>query len=157
MVRAAGVRSGPGATRRDVHRLVPHGDRREPAGRIQPGRRPLVPHGDDLVHLLRGDVLCGLLRRALLCAHALGALIGGEGVKIFNKIFLWQNYDAGWPTNGPAKLGPRADGSFEVIPAFGVPGVNTLILLTSGITVTIAHDALKSGRRGVLKVFLALT
>src|SRR5258706_11647271 len=47
--------------------------------------------------------------------------IGGEGVKIFNKIFLWQNYDAGWPTNGPARLGPRADGTFEVIPALGVP------------------------------------
>src|SRR5258706_6250685 len=83
--------------------------------------------------------------------------IGGEGVKIFNKIFLWQNYDAGWPTNGPARLGPRADGTFEVIPAFGVPALNTLILLTSGGTVTIAHHALKSGKRLRLKVFLALT
>src|ERR1700745_1351643 len=45
--------------------------------------------------------------------------IGGEGVKIFNKLFLYQGYDAGWPTNGPARLGPRADGTFEVIPAFG--------------------------------------
>ena len=51
--------------------------------------------------------------------------IGGEGVKIFNKLFLWKNYDAGWPTNGPARLGPRADGTFEVIPAFGVPALNT--------------------------------
>jgi cytochrome c oxidase subunit III len=83
--------------------------------------------------------------------------IGGEGVKVFNKIFLWQHYDAGWPTNGPAKLGPRADGSFEVIPAFGVPALNTAILLTSGVTITIAHHALKAGNRGVLKIFLALT
>jgi cytochrome c oxidase subunit 3 len=83
--------------------------------------------------------------------------IGGEGVKIFNKIYLWKNFDAGWPTNGPAKLGPRADGSFEVIPAFGVPALNTLILLTSGVTVTIAHHALKEGKRGVLKLFLFLT
>ena len=83
--------------------------------------------------------------------------IGGEGVKIFNKIFLWQHYDAGWPTNGPAQLGPRADGTFEVIPAFGVPALNTAILLTSGVTVTIAHHALRAGNRGVLKVFLALT
>src|ERR1043165_8344002 len=59
--------------------------------------------------------------------------IGGEGVKIFNKIFLWQHYDAGWPTNGPAHLGPRADGTFETIPAFGVPALNTAILLTSGV------------------------
>jgi cytochrome c oxidase subunit 3 len=83
--------------------------------------------------------------------------IGGEGVKVFNKIFLWQNYDSGWPTNGPAHLSPRADGSFETIPAFSVPAVNTLILLTSGVTITIAHHALRAGKRNVLKVFLALT
>jgi cytochrome c oxidase subunit 3 len=83
--------------------------------------------------------------------------VGGEGVKIFNKIFLWKDYTSGWPTNGPAHLGPRADGSFEVIPAFSVPAVNTLILLTSGVTITIAHHALRVGNRNILKVFLALT
>ena len=83
--------------------------------------------------------------------------IGGEGVKIFNKIFLWKDYTAGWPTNGPSHLSPRADGSFEVVPAFGVPAINTLILLTSGVTITIAHHALRVGNRNILKVFLALT
>ncbi len=83
--------------------------------------------------------------------------VGGEGVKIFNKIFLWKDYTSGWPTNGPAHLGPRADGSFEVIPAFSVPAVNTLILLSSGVTITIAHHALRVGNRNILKVFLAAT
>jgi cytochrome c oxidase subunit 3 len=83
--------------------------------------------------------------------------IGGEGVKVFNKIYIWKDYLSGWPTNGPAKLGPREDGSFEVIPAFGVPALNTAILLTSGVTVTIAHHALKMNQRGVLKIFLAAT
>ena len=83
--------------------------------------------------------------------------IGGEGVKVFNKIFLWKDYTSGWPTNGPAHLGPRADGSFEVIPAFSVPALNTLILLTSGVTITIAHHALRVGNRNILKVFLAAT
>ena len=83
--------------------------------------------------------------------------IGGEGVKIFNKIFLWPEYNAGWPTNGPQQLSPRADGSFEIIPAFGLPALNTLILLTSGVTITIAHHALKDGKRGLLNIFLALT
>jgi cytochrome c oxidase subunit 3 len=83
--------------------------------------------------------------------------IGGEGVKVFNKIYLWKDYLSGWPTNGPAKVGPREDGSFEVIPAFSVPALNTAILLLSGVTVTIAHHALKEGKRGMLKIFLAAT
>ncbi len=83
--------------------------------------------------------------------------IGGEGVKVFNKIFLWPEFNAGWPSNGPAQLSPRENGSFEVIPAFGLPAINTLILLTSGVTITIAHHALKAGNRAMLNVFLAAT
>ena len=83
--------------------------------------------------------------------------IGGEGVKIFNKIFLWPEFNAGWPSNGPSQLSPRADGTFEVIPAFGLPAINTLILLTSGVTITIAHHALKEANRARLNIFLAAT
>jgi len=78
--------------------------------------------------------------------------IGGEGVKIFNKLLLFQDYTATWPTNGPAALGPRDDGSFETIPAFGLPAINTAILLLSGVTITIAHHALKEGNRKILNI-----
>jgi cytochrome c oxidase subunit 3 len=83
--------------------------------------------------------------------------IGGDGVKIFNKLLLWQNYSAAWPTNGPAHLGGHSDGSFETIHAFSLPAVNTAILLTSGVTITIAHHALREGNRKILGIFLALT
>jgi cytochrome c oxidase subunit 3 len=79
--------------------------------------------------------------------------LGGEGVKVFTKFLLWNDYEAGWPTNGPAEVG----GDFEVIPAFGLPAINTAILLTSGVTITIAHHALKVGNRTILNVFLAAT
>jgi cytochrome c oxidase subunit 3 len=79
--------------------------------------------------------------------------LGGEGSKFLTNLFLWEGYENQWPTNGPLNVG----GAFETIPAFGVPAVNTAILLTSGVTITIAHHALKAGNRGILKVFLALT
>jgi cytochrome c oxidase subunit 3 len=79
--------------------------------------------------------------------------LGGEGVKFFTKYLLWQDYEAAWPSNGPANVG----GQFETIPAFGLPAINTAILLLSGVTVTIAHHAIKAGNRTMLNVFLAAT
>jgi cytochrome c oxidase subunit III len=79
--------------------------------------------------------------------------LGGEGVRVFTNYLLWDNFEAAWPTNGPGQVG----GDFEIIPAFGLPAINTAILLTSGVTITIAHHALKAGKRGMLNVFLALT
>ena len=82
--------------------------------------------------------------------------LGGEGAKAVTSL-LWPSFEAGWPSNGPGELSPREDGSYEIIPAFGLPAINTALLLTSGLTLTIAHHALKSGHRGILKLFLALT
>ena len=79
--------------------------------------------------------------------------LGGEGSRALTQIFLWPDFEASWPTNGPKAVG----GAFETIPAFGLPAINTALLLTSGVTITIAHHALRAGNRGVLKVFLGLT
>ena len=79
--------------------------------------------------------------------------LGGEGTKLLTKVVRGDSYEAAWPTNGPGNVG----GEFETIPAFGLPAINTAILLISGITVTIAHHALRAGNRTVLKIFLAAT
>ncbi|MBT8445491.1 MAG: cytochrome c oxidase subunit 3, partial [Gammaproteobacteria bacterium] len=79
--------------------------------------------------------------------------LGGEGNNFFTNLFLWDGFENAWPTNGPAAVG----GAFETIPAFGLPAINTAILLTSGVTITIAHHALKDGNRKILNIFLALT
>ncbi|MBV6417696.1 MAG: Cytochrome c oxidase subunit 3 [Steroidobacteraceae bacterium] len=95
---------------------------------------------------------------ALFYARSLAVpWLGGEGVKVFNKVLLWPNFDPAWPTNGPARIGGHEDGSFQIIPAFGLPALNTAILLTSGVTITIAHHALQAGKRTRLKIFLAAT
>ncbi|HRQ65219.1 MAG TPA: cytochrome c oxidase subunit 3 [Xanthomonadaceae bacterium] len=79
--------------------------------------------------------------------------LGGEGDGVSTQQFLWSAYDAVWPTNGPGDIG----GAFETIPAWGIPLLNTLILLTSGVTITIAHHALRAGERGKLLFWLAAT
>jgi cytochrome c oxidase subunit 3 len=83
--------------------------------------------------------------------------LSGHGVKILNNILLWKDYGGSWPTNGPSHLGPNADGTFETVSPLGLPAINTAILLSSSVTVTIAHHALIAGHRGRLKLFLALT
>jgi cytochrome c oxidase subunit 3 len=81
------------------------------------------------------------------------AWLGGEGTGALTNEMLWQGYKAVWPTAGPAELG----GTFQTIPAFGIPFLNTLILLASGGTVTMAHHALKKDQRRNLVIWLAAT
>jgi cytochrome c oxidase subunit 3 len=91
---------------------------------------------------------------ALLYARQLSVpWLGGVGTKPSTNLELWKGFEAVWPTNGPGGVG----GKFETIPWSGVPLINTLILLTSGVTVTIAHHALKAGSRRLLNIFLAAT
>jgi len=79
--------------------------------------------------------------------------LGGEGNNFLTNQFLWDGYEKTWPSNGPGNIG----GTFEPMAAMGIPAINTAILLTSGVTLTIAHHALKEGKRAILNIFLALT
>ena len=80
--------------------------------------------------------------------------LGGQGVKALTNYLLWPHYSATWPTNGPGHVGGT---KFDVMSPYGIAAINTLILLTSSVTVTIAHHALRAGNRTRLKIFLALT
>jgi len=65
---------------------------------------------------------------------------------------FWSSYDGTWPTAGPG-----VHEEFTEMGAWGLPAFNTLLLLTSGVTVTIAHWRLKENRRDGLKLWLLAT
>ena len=79
--------------------------------------------------------------------------LSGEGDGALTNQYLWQGFVAGWPTGGPASLG----GAFETIPAWGLPLLNTMLLLSSGVTITMAHHALKANARKPLLWWLGAT
>ncbi|MFO1264705.1 MAG: cytochrome c oxidase subunit 3 [Rhodoferax sp.] len=63
----------------------------------------------------------------------------------------YAGFTSAWPSAGP--LGE----AFTPMGAWGIPAVNTLLLLTSGVTLTIAHWGLMAGKRGQLVWGLAAT
>ena len=79
--------------------------------------------------------------------------LGGDGAKVSTNLFLWPQFETVWPSNGPTNAG----GDFTLMKASGIPALNTLILLTSGLTVTWAHHGLKEHNRKQLIIGLALT
>ncbi|MGA0844738.1 MAG: cytochrome c oxidase subunit 3 [Pseudomonadales bacterium] len=89
--------------------------------------------------------------------------LGGEGAKGLTGQYLWPEFDSSWPvmTNpDPTKF----DGPNESMAAPGVtswtsylPFWNTVILLTSSVTVHFAHTAIKNQNRAGLISWLGLT
>ncbi|HRE14182.1 MAG TPA: cytochrome c oxidase subunit 3 [Usitatibacteraceae bacterium] len=65
---------------------------------------------------------------------------------------LWPDYKSTWPSAGPY-MPPQ----FSAMGAWGIPALNTFLLLSSGITVTWAHWALKAGNRQQLILGLLAT
>jgi cytochrome c oxidase subunit 3 len=65
---------------------------------------------------------------------------------------LWPNYISEWQG-----VGPGLKEGFKTVDAWGIPAINTLLLLSSGVTVTWAHWGLKKGNRGQLILGLILT
>jgi len=66
--------------------------------------------------------------------------------------FLWPGFKADWPATGPG-----IKETFSPMGAWGIPALNTALLLTSGITLTWAHWGLLKNKRMQLIWGLAMT
>jgi cytochrome c oxidase subunit 3 len=85
--------------------------------------------------------------------HSVPALGGIENA------LLWPDFKAVWPslqagaTASPAGIVEP----FQTMGPFWLPTINTALLLTSGVTLTIAHHALQAGNRGKTIAFMWMT
>ena len=81
--------------------------------------------------------------------------LSGESIGLITNATLYPGYESLWPTdaNGPGDMG----GKYAIMGAWGIPALNTLILLSSGVTVTWAHWGLKENNRSTLIIGLFAT
>ena len=78
--------------------------------------------------------------------------LGGAGDNAMTNALLWPEFEAHWP------LTTTPDGtSTQAMPWQGLPLINTLILLSSSITIHLAHVGLEQGRRWQLNLLLLAT
>ena len=78
--------------------------------------------------------------------------LAGAGNNLETHLFLWPDFAETWPlfmTPGGTTT--------QAMAAWGLPFINTVILVTSSLTVTFAHWALKKDLRLRLQLWLALT
>jgi cytochrome c oxidase subunit III len=65
---------------------------------------------------------------------------------------LWPGFTSHWPSAGPGFTE-----KFSPMGAWGIPALNTFLLLSSGVTVTLAHWNLIANNRGKLLLWLGAT
>jgi cytochrome c oxidase subunit 3 len=84
-----------------------------------------------------------------------GPWLAGEGDKGISNM-LWPGFEYSWPllNNPDPKLYPAPEGT---ISAWGLPLINTILLVSSSFTLTWAHHALRKNNRQHLKIGLGLT
>ncbi len=82
--------------------------------------------------------------------------LSGAGSHIISHILLWPSFSAGWPShanpNPSLFVAPQS-----VMEAWGIPALNTFILLTSGATITLAHWAILKNHRKTMLLGQLLT
>ena len=86
-------------------------------------------------------------------SHSVPALGG------LDNALLWPDFKAVWPSVAPGATASPANiiEPFQTMTPFWLPTINTGLLLSSGVTLTIAHHALRAGHRAQTILFMWIT
>jgi cytochrome c oxidase subunit 3 len=99
-----------------------------------------------------------IFSEVMFFASFFGALFYARNISLpllgdFDHRVLWPDFNAIWPNAGPAgTIEP-----FSKIHAWPVPTINTILLVTSGFTLTVAHHALRHNLRSKAIAWLVIT
>lgn len=84
--------------------------------------------------------------------------LGGASNNAATHDFMYPDFVPAWPmTSTPGELDNGAPTTWEAMGAWGLPAINTAILLFSSFTLTIAHHALIEKNRQTLILFTSIT
>ena len=116
---------------------------------------------DQVDRSLRWGMIFFIFSEVMLFAAFFGALFYARVLSVpwlsgedpATSRLLWDSVALTWPTAGPA----NAAMEWRPMGPWPLPTINTLILLTSGVTLTAAHHALKDGNRRKLVGFMWAT
>jgi cytochrome c oxidase subunit 3 len=88
-----------------------------------------------------------------LRVHSVPALGG------IDNALLWPDFKAVWPSVAPGATASPANiiEPFQTMTPFWLPTINTALLLSSGVTITIAHHLLREGKRAPTIAFMWVT
>lgn len=122
-------------------------------------------HNDQLDGSYRQGMLWFIFSEVMFFCAFFGALfyvrtfsvpwIGGEGDKGVTNM-LWEGFQATWPLLVTPDM-KQFPGAKEVFNPWTLPLINTVLLITSSVTITLAHHALKEQKRKALELWLAVT
>ncbi|VAW59721.1 Cytochrome c oxidase polypeptide III [hydrothermal vent metagenome] len=122
-------------------------------------------YNEQVDHSFRLGMMWFIFSEVMFFAAFFGALfyartyavpwLGGAGNNAATHEFLWPAFEAAWPVlSNPGELFKAPE---EAMGAMGLPAINTAILLTSSVTLTWAHHALRAGNRKHLNIGMILT